>query len=384
MAWIRSSTCVLGAALLLTGCSFVSDALWPSMTGGDPARGGAQSPQPQRVAIAASPAEQAGAPPALGTTNFQPQPPTPAASTGTFVGQKLEQLRNDLRRLQGQIGQHNNDLQQSRNVTVQNAQRYHGTVAAINARLQVGTTPGNPVLVQQWTAAQTQLDQINNDIARMNNLANLTAADSAMASFLLESTRAAYGLSGAVDEDHRQLAILEDEVNRTVVLIDRLLNELSDDIARQSRYLAGERGNLTTLSLAIKNGQLYGTSLANRAYGLQPAAASPAALGSSSIAGRRPLVVIRFDRPNVSYEQALYTAVSSALERRPDATFDLVAVTPQAGRSQTGAVSSTAARRNAENVLRSLTDMGLPADRVNLSAMTSAQAQSTEVHLYVR
>jgi hypothetical protein len=384
MAWIRSSTCVLGAALLFAGCSFATDALWPSLSGGDPARSNAASPPPQRVAIAPSVAEQAGGPPALGTSQFQPQPPTAATSSGTFVGQKLEQLRNDLRRLQAQIGQHNNDLQQSRNITIQNAQRYHGTVAAINARLQVGTTPGNPVLVQQWTAAQGQLDQINGDIARMNNLANLSAADSAMSAFLLESTRAAYGLSGAVDEDHRQLAILEDEVNRTVVLIDRLLNELSDDIARQSRYLAGERGNLTTLSLAIKNGQLYGTSLANRAFGNQPAAASPASLASPSAAGRRPLVVIRFDKPNVAYEQALYTAVSRALERRPDATFDVIAVTPQAGRSPTGAVSSTAARRNAENVLRSLTDMGLPSDRVNLSAMTSAQAQSNEVHLYVR
>lgn len=384
MAWIRSSTCVLGAALLLSGCSFVSDSLWPSLTGGDPTRSAAQPPQ--RMAIPSSAAEQqAGAPPTLGTTQFQPQPPSPATSTGTFVGQKLEQLRNDLRRLQSQITQHNNDLQQSRNVTIQNAQRYHGTVAAINARLQVGTTPGNPVLVQQWTAAQGQLDQINGDIARMNNLANLSAADSAMAAFMLESTRAAYGLSGAVDEDHRQLAILEDEVNRTVVLIDRLLNELSDDIARQSRYLAGERGNLTTMSLAIKNGQLYGTSLASRTMSSQPpAGASPASLSSTAAAGRRPLVVIRFDRPNVAYEQALYTAVSRALERRPDATFDVIAVTPQAGRSPTGAVSSTAARRNAENVLRSLTDMGLPQDRVNLSAMTSAQAQANEVHLYVR
>ena len=41
---------------------------------------------------------------------------------------------------------------------------------------------------------------------------------------------------------------------------------------------------------------------------------------------RRPLVVIRFDRANVPYEQALYTAVSRALERRPQALFDLVAV----------------------------------------------------------
>ena len=87
-----------------------------------------------------------------------------------------------------------------------------------------------------------------------------------MSSYLLETTRAAYGITGAIDDDHRQLAILEDEVNRTVVLIDRLLNELSEDIARQSAYVSNERSNLTTLSLAIKNGELLGSSLANRAY----------------------------------------------------------------------------------------------------------------------
>ena len=35
------------------------------------------------------------------------------------------------------------------------------TIAAIEARLQVGTTPGNPILVQQWNEAQSELDRIN-------------------------------------------------------------------------------------------------------------------------------------------------------------------------------------------------------------------------------
>src|SRR5699024_2298589 len=136
------------------------------------------------------------------------------------------------------------------------SQRYHAAVATINARLQVGTTPGNPQLVNQWNVAQAELTRIDGDVASMNGLANEVAGASTMASYLLETTRAAYGLTGAVEEDHRQLAILEDEVNRTVVLIDRLLNELSEDISRQTTYLSTERRNMTTLSLAIKNGEL--------------------------------------------------------------------------------------------------------------------------------
>jgi hypothetical protein len=98
----------------------------------------------------------------------------------------------------------------------------------------------------------------------------------------------------------------------------------------------------------------------------------------------RPLVVIRFDRPNVQYEQALYDAVSRALDRKPETAIDLVAVHPKTGSAAQVILNSTAARRNAEGVLRTLVEMGLPATRVNMSSMSSATAQSNEVRVYVR
>ena len=328
----------------------------------------------------------------MGTSTFEAPKVTPGSPTGTLVGTKVVQMRGELGQLQGAINQHNQQLQQLRGQTIQHAQSYHGTTAAINSRLQVGTTPGNPVLITQWNAAQTQLDAISRDIALLNSLANRVASDSATSGYLLETTRATYGLSGAVDVDHSQLAILEDEVNRTVVLIDRLLNELSEDIGRQTNYLANERANLTTLSLAIKNGEMLGSSLANRAFSTSAPAVSAQPAPAPSVSRRavqpsgprRPLVVIRFDRPNVEYEQALYTAVSRALERRPSATFDLVAVAPNRGNAAQVTVAASTSKRNAESVLRSLSDMGLPLDRVRLSAMTSGRAATNEVHIYVR
>lgn len=388
----RSSLAILGATvLLLGGCSFSTDAFWPSLTGEAPAAAAPQAPNQIAIApsageLAAQPVVSAGQPPQLGTTNFEVQPPRPGQSTGTFVGNKVVQLRDDLRRLQESIRQHNGDLQQIRQRTISNAQTYHQSGASIRSRLQVGTTPGNPMLVAAWNESQRLLERVNADIGDMNDLSNRVAADAALATYLLDATRAAFGLSGAVDEDHRQLEVLEDDVNRTVVLVDRLLIELSDDIRRQSRYVANERNDLNTLSLAIKNGEFFGTSLASRAYGLSDNAAPAAAPSGpvSALDARRPLVVIRFDRPNVNYQQALYTAVSRALERRPDATFDLVAVTPSAGETAKVALDASKAKRNAQAVLRSLTDMGLPPSRVALSATTSASAASQEVHLFVR
>ena len=96
------------------------------------------------------------------------------------------------------------------------------------------------------------------------------------------------------------------------------------------------------------------------------------------------MIVIRFDRPKVAYQQALYNAVSKVLEQLPNATFDLVAVAPTSGGQARVSLNSNKARRHSENVLRSLIEMGLPPARVAVSARTVAQARSNEVHIYLR
>lgn len=425
MAFSKRHVAACAAVILLGGCSSFGEELWPSLTGEEPAEGGTlvalsqEEPSTDRIIIepsegervapgtnvpyrsavvpaprqpaAALPPPVPGTPLVLGTTDFTPAAVTAAAPTGTYVGQKVVQIRNELAGLRAHLSQRNGTLQQIRSTTVSNAQQYHGLIAAIQARLQVGTTPGNPILVSQWQTAQRQLGNVGADVANLNSLANQVAGDSAMAAYILESTRAAYSLSGAIDEDHRQLAILEDEVNRSVVMVDRLLNELSEDIGRQSTYLGTERSNLTILSVAVKNGELYGPSLSNRAFASPPIQAQFSGAGQTAAvaspapaAGQRALVVIRFDRPDVEYSQALYSAVRGALERRPNAIFDLVAVASTKGNTADAARNTSASKKNAEGVLRALRDMGLPAERLNLKATQSTKVESNEVHLYVR
>ncbi len=379
--------------LLLPACTFADNTLWPTLSGGDPATGkktaSAQAATAQPVSAAAQQPQAsvivAQQPPPLGTTNFEPPGVTPGQPTGTFVGQKVVELREELKRLQTSISDHNGQLQQLRGKIVGNSQRYHGTIAAVNARLQVGTTPGNPILVQQFNSAQADLDRIAADITEMNALGARVSNNSTMSSYLAESAKAAFAVSGAVDEDHRQLAILEDEVNRTDVLISRLLKEVSDDVRRQTNYVATERSNLNLISAAIRSGEIFGGSLVQKALVTATAGQNGnIAARPMDTSGKRPLVVIRFDRAKVPFQQALYHAVSRVLEQRPDAVFDLVAVAPTEGGQARVALNSNKARRHAEEVLRSLVEMGLPPARVAVSAKTLASAKSSEVHLYVR
>jgi len=384
---VLTSVSALSLALLLSGCSYVGEELWPSLTGEDPAGNTGYRQQIPASAAEANPNPTLGpsSAPALNNTNFVPPGVTPGQSTGTFVGTKVQQMRGELSQLQGQVTQRNQQLQAIRASATQNSQRYHGTVAAVSTRLQMGTTPGNPILVSQWSQAQADLDRMASDVGNLSNLANQVAADSAMSTYLLQSIKSSYSLSGAIDEDHRQLAVLEDETARTVVLIDRVLGEVSQDVSRQTNYIGAERNNLTTLSAAIKQGELLGPGLGNRANfyaGAQQFSAIDAA-GPVSTDGRTPLVVIRFDRADVPYQQALYNAVSQALARKPNAVFDVVAVA--AGGSQAQAASNqNQARRNADRVLRSLSDMGLPASRVNVSAGAGGGSATNEVHVFAR
>ncbi len=368
MAFRKTQSVAVLAAILLGGCTAADNALFPTLA---PADSGSTT-------AARTP------PPALGTTTFSAQKVSEGEPTGTFVGQKVIGLRHDLQQLQSTLSDQSNQLQQIRNKTVEDSQGYHGTVAAIEARLQVGTTPGNPILVQQWNDAEGDLDKINDDILKMNQLSTKVAATSGVAGYLLDSVRAARNLSGAVDEDHRQLRVLEDETNSTTVLIERLLTELSTDVQRQQQYVSNERNNLNTLAVSIKNGQLYGTSLANTP--LAPVSVTPApAAATAPVAGlERPLVVIRFNRPRVSYEDALYTAVKGALDRRPNAVFDVVAVSPATGSPGKAALGEVSARRHAEAVVRSLSQMGLPSDRIRISEASSPDVTSGEVRLFVR
>jgi hypothetical protein len=300
---------------------------------------------------------------------------TPSSNFGvTAVGQKAAQFRADFEKLKANTETRSSQLDTIRAQTVTNVEAYHAKVGGIRSRLQMGSTPGNPELLAQWNQAQAQLTQIDSDVQTLNKLSALVSADAATSAYLLDSIRASYSLSGALEEDHRQLRILEDEVNQNAIVIDRALQGLNDEINRQQQYVTTERTALVSLAADINAGQSYGL-VPRRAAA--PRDIMPASAAPSALADRRPLVVIRFDKPDVAYEPALYEALSHALERRPGATFDLVAVSPK------GANAATAKSR-AEAVLKSMTGMGLPSERVSQSAMVSAAAKSPEVHIYVR
>lgn len=312
-------------------------------------------------------------------------------TSDTMVSRKIGEIHKDLGTLQQDMARLSERVLDLEKTNQSEAANYYASTATINMQLQSGTTPGNPRLLQKLANAQSSLDKLAGNVNDMNDLAIEITKSGSVASYLLEDTRSAYGLTGAVEEDHVQLAQLEDSINNTIIIVERLQNNINDDITRTSAYLSTERNNLRTMSLAVADGNLLGKSLSSRPFTSSAQKTDTVNLAKTATPDQppapnnpRPLVKIRFDRENVNYEQPVYLALNEAMEKFPTARFELVAVYPSEGNAAQTAIESTKSRRNAERVLRSMTQMGLSMDKVDISYASSADVTSNEVHIYVR
>lgn len=370
---------VLVAGMGLSGCADVDSMLFGDSGSEAESAGPVSSGSPTSYSASAPSAPSVAAPSGGHGTVAAVTPVSieQGSDTGTAVSKTVATLRGQVSGLQGTLSSNSQRYADLRNTGAGAAATYYEARARITSRLQVGTTKGNPELVAEWNRAQAALDQLTANINSLNALGGAVAGDANTAHSALDQIAVTFNVSGAVDEDHRQLSVLQDETNQTIVLIDRLMTQVSADIQRQTAYVAAERANLTTLASAIKNGELYGADLSAPMYGAKAGARGFTPAGA-------PLVTIRFDRANPSYQQILYAAVTQALQSRPGASFSIVAVSPTRGTVTAVQLAQTAASRNAQAVMRSMTEMGVPAARLAVTSQTDPGVAGTEVRVFVR
>ena len=74
----------------------------------------------------------------------------------TYVGQRILEMQEEFNKLDANIKQGENNFEELKFNGIKSAENYHSIVAAIAARLQIGTTPGNAILLNQYEQAQTE------------------------------------------------------------------------------------------------------------------------------------------------------------------------------------------------------------------------------------
>ena len=293
-------------------------------------------------------------------------------------------MREEFTSLDNEIKSNKSAFSSLRSNGIASAEVYHSTVAAIAARLQIGTTPGNPILLNQYERALTELAEVGNQGQQLVELGNQISLLSARVSYLKDQTVSAKRLRGAVDEDHRKLSLLQDDIKRRVVDLTRLLENLNETIRRRDIYLAAERRRLTQLASAISIGESYGNGLGtlNSLPASNDENTSEQDRRSDTNLSGNPIAVIRMQGDSSKFNQGLYGAVSAALERSPNASFTLVAVSSTAGNSSEKAARAANARENAGKIISSLISMGMPADRLTITELALATIEDTEVRVY--
>ena len=367
-------------------CTGVQDYVFPSLSDEEVVAPPALEDVPATIESAESPTQEIPpsqyAQPPVG----QPQVAYDTGPTGTFVGGKINQFRADLSSIQNAVSSHNNDFLRFKDLVDEQTSVYQGLSSAIRSRLQIGTTPGNPILVGQWNDAQRALEDIQNNVNNLQIVNNRVTADAALITHLKNAINSSFFISGAIDEDHNQLKVLNDDVQRTSVLYSRLMDELEEKISREIQILNAERQYMKELSADVEVGKFGGRVSA-------PPTRSSQSTGTQKIEEQgsidtiqiaplnydNAILVIKFDDTSFDYSTALFESISNALEQMPSASFEVVAVSPTGGAS-----FAEKARQRASEVFNKVVEMGVPSERVSLASSNSTSAQAEEVHIYLK
>jgi hypothetical protein len=307
--------------------------------------------------------------------------------SGSLIRTKIKGISRDYKLLTNEVSSIERDIKQ-KNMSVSSATAdYVSLLAGMTVRLQAGTTPGNPRLVSQWNQSQRALEDLSQGLIDLNILATDIDNNASLAAFLINNIHATYGISGAVEEEHEELKRTEDELTYLVSRIGRLVTTVNDDIERQSSYLAEERKNMQTLALAVKKGEFFGNSVMNRTmqrfddFESQKAAYE---MKRASISSRYPIITVRFADDNVDYAKMLYKAVDGAVDLKPNATFQVVSVSPETSSLMTIEAAKEYGEQKGEQIFRDIVKMGVPAKNIDLVNAISADVDVTEVQIFLK
>jgi len=303
---------------------------------------------PDKPAAPAAPATTPALPQA-GTSFFAPVAVTSGANTGTPQGQRVIDLRARLVALQGEVSARNASLSEIR----QRAAGEGALYRIAKSEVTLAATPA-PAALQR---AQAALERFAAATAALDGEMRVFAKGAAEANKLMTDSTS---VRDANEEDQSQLNTLRAEIGQTANQLDHLVNEISNEWALQSAFLAKERASLVSLGATPTNAMTTAPTPATAAMLAAPA-----------------FVTIKFDRLNVSYREALAQAVSAAKRRNPATSFDVVGVS--AGSNETPEATA-----RAQEVANTLSTLGVDVARIRLFNAASASLQSPEVRIYAR
>lgn len=379
---MRSRLARIGFALTLAalaaGCSLTDEVLFQSFAGEAPAAKGSTIEQGQVLNLGTpAPGPRKG--------NFRPPGLEAEKASGSAAGRAIALLRLEFMDLSTRIRLYNDELQLSRRSLVVNAKGYRAAVAKLGLKAGDAVPANDAQFAARTGKIEQRLNRLYADLLKLNGLASKVTVAAAVAARHLVDARAIMGRTDLTGEDRRQLTALRRTIDATITLTHRFLSELHLEIGSQTQYASEQRTRLAKFIDQVASAEPQGAVKVGQEPRTGDTTETRAA--NTGVEARefimpagRPLVTIRFDRPDVAYGEPLYQAVNEAVRRRADVTFEIVGVSPPG----TNGLVTVAAMSHALKVKQTLSEMGLPENRMRLLSAASADAASDEVRVFVR
>lgn len=367
-------TLIVGAALLISACA--SETLFPSNN--------------QIVSTPASEKMQLD------------------ANTGTVVGRKVAEFRNELNQIRSQLNKDSETLVKLRADVTANITKYNEIMAAMETKLQLGTTPANPKMVALYNNAQNVLQENETLVENLNALSADTAALGTQLAALISSVRETYAVPGALDEDHANLRVLENGAEQTAVAVKNMMAEVMVDSAQQKAATQNARARLLGMNGAIAHGS-FGFENAvilsqplPRPQVMQQAPrpqtvkqplpklnapvkavktqAKPQEKAGAPVKAVKnaPLFKVEFNTEDINYKKDLESAINKALAANAQAKFKVEAVNPL----KTAATADS--KKYAAEIFAEMINLGIAPEDITIVSRAGSDVKIPFVNVYTK
>ena len=312
-----------------------------------------------------------------------------AANIGdaNYVTNAISTLESGVNYLENAYGQRRNNYTRMQDNITASAKAYLDIVSDIRAKLQVGTTPGNPQLLAELNSARVALDALGSRVINLRELNNDIDRDLSQSVFLKQMGRNAQYIQGSSESDLQRIQSALLRLDRTTRTMETMRDSANRLVERQQGLEQIHRNELNLLNQIIYRGvnaesfsfrpdeltqnpssgaisSPVESSMATPPVQVSSLADNPA---TQPAAGRSELLSLTLAGKKKGFEEALYNTIEKAHKTNPDVTFALKGVYPTGKTKAETKKFQQQAQKDADTVLASMVDMGVPASRVTVS-----------------
>lgn len=289
--WLR----LLPVLLVLPGCSFLNDALWPSLAGQEPG-----SSEPVPVAHAAE------------ETKEEPDPTID-------IEQALKTIEHSLVSLTGRVELHEELFERRQDALVEMSRGFD-------------FVDDTPLSSDDWLDAQVHVSRLSAALIEFDSVRSALASDTGRAAAQFSSIRRLSSRTGLKPEQRTQLDQLSVAADVLISRLGDIDSRMAEDFSRYDSFVSATTRRIEAARPAKLTLEIPDTPPKSKAEEAPEPAPEGPLLSGDRFAGRKPLAVLRYPDATSDPTPELRALMDKVKAQYPDIAFDVETLgAPEAG-----------------------------------------------------